>query len=198
MKIILIRHGKPDIHKGRWISRRGFAAYIDQYERAGLDKASHPPQTTRDLTKGITTVFCSDRPRSVESAGRLLPDAQRVSDPVFMEAQLTSPVLPLMRMHAAGWSILARLAWHAGHHRGVETWRECKRRALTGMHMLWREAEANGTAVLVAHGYINMMIGIRLRQRGWTRTGKHRAEYWNTVVYEKRDAGPLPQSPPPT
>jgi hypothetical protein len=30
-----------------------------------------------------------------------------------------------------------------------------------------------------------MMIGIRLLQRGWTRDGKHRAEYWNTVVYEK-------------
>lgn len=98
---------------------------------------------------------------------------------------MASPAVPLMRMHAAGWSVVGRLAWHAGHSTGVESWRNCKGRALNAMNTLIAEAERSGTAVLVAHGYINLMIGIRLLQRGWTRSGKHRAEYWNTVVYEK-------------
>lgn len=195
MKIVLIRHGKPDIHKGRWINRRGFASYIEDYERAGLDPASHPPQRVRDLTAAATKVFTSDRPRSLQSGARLLPAAQMISDPLFMEAQMKSPGLPLMRMHAAGWSVVGRLAWHAGHSSGVESWRACKARALRAMDTLAAEAQTNDIAVLVAHGYINLMIGIRLLQRGWTRDGKHRAEYWNTVVYEKPDA---PQSPPPT
>jgi len=41
-----------------------------------------------------------------------------------------------------------------------------------------------GTAVLVAHGYFNAMIGRQLRQRGFTRTGAHRVRYWNAVTYE--------------
>jgi broad specificity phosphatase PhoE len=188
MKIVLIRHGKPDIHKGRWINRKGFATYIDDYERAGLDPASYPPAALRALTQSVRKVFASDRPRSVQSAARLLPHASMVSDPMFMEAQMASPALPLMRMHAAGWSVVGRLAWHAGHSTGVESWRVCKARALKGMETLIAEAERTGMAVLVAHGYINLMIGIRLFQRGWTRDGKHRAEYWNTVVYERPSA----------
>jgi broad specificity phosphatase PhoE len=196
MKIVLVRHGKPDIHKGRWINRKAFANYIDDYERAGLDPASHPPAALRALVQDAGRVFASDRPRSVQSAARLLPHAQMISNPMFMEAQMRSPVLPLMRMHAVGWSVVGRLAWHAGYHGGgVESWRACKQRALNAMDALVSEAERAGVAVLVAHGYINLMIGIRLLQRGWSRDGKHRAEYWNTVIYEKpaRD-----QSPPPT
>jgi broad specificity phosphatase PhoE len=185
MKIILIRHGKPNIHKGRWINRRGFASYIEDYERAGLDPASYPPARIREMVQGAGRVYTSDRPRSLESGARLLPKAERISDPLFMEAQMKSPVLPLMRMNAAAWSVVGRLAWHAGHSGGVESWRACKARALKAMDTLAGEAERSGVAVLVAHGYINMMIGIRLLQRGWTRDGKHRAEYWNTVVYEK-------------
>jgi broad specificity phosphatase PhoE len=195
MKIVLVRHGKPDIHRGRWINRKAFARYIDDYERAGLDPASHPPAALREMVQSVRKVFASDRPRSVQSAGRLLPQAQMISDPMFMEAQMASPALPLMRMHAAGWSVVGRLAWHAGHSTGVESWRNCKGRALNAMNTLIAEAERSGVAVLVAHGYINLMIGIRLLQRGWLRDGKHRAEYWNTVVYEKPEPG---QSPPPT
>jgi hypothetical protein len=54
------------------------------------------------------------------------------------------------------------------------------------METLAAAAAADGKAVLVAHGYINLMIGIRLFQRGWVRKGKHRADYWNCVVYEKQ------------
>ena len=43
----------------------------------------------------------------------------------------------------------------------------------------------DGTAVLVAHGYFNAMIGRVLRKRGFARTGSHRVRFWNAVVYER-------------
>jgi hypothetical protein len=40
--------------------------------------------------------------------------------------------------------------------------------------------------VLVAHGYFNAIVGRTLRKQGWRRYGgRHRAKYWNAVVYER-------------
>ena len=41
-----------------------------------------------------------------------------------------------------------------------------------------------GAVARVAHGYFNAMIGRHLRRRGWSRTGSHRARYWNAVIYD--------------
>lgn len=183
MLITLVRHGQPDIQRRRWISRRAFASFIDAYERAGLAAHSKPPKDVVAAAEGLTHVFCSDRPRSLDSARAIAPHASLLSDPLFMEAQLKSPFVPIVRMPASGWGTLARLAWHAGDTKGIETWADCKRRALRARDRLIGAAETDGRAMLVAHGYINLMIGIRLLQKGWRRHGKHKVEYWNMVTY---------------
>jgi hypothetical protein len=37
----------------------------------------------------------------------------------------------------------------------------------------------------VAHGYFNFLIGRELRRRGFVKTGSHRAQFWNSVIYAK-------------
>jgi broad specificity phosphatase PhoE len=68
----------------------------------------------------------------------------------------------------------------------MESYRWARRRAARAADILLAAADANaGTAVLVAHGYFNAMIGRVLRKRGFIRAGSHRANFWNTVTYER-------------
>jgi len=84
---------------------------------------------------------------------------------------------------------MARIMWHAGYHPEIENYRRAKVRASQAADILLARAQLNGgVAVLVAHGYFNWMIGRQLVRRGFARTGRHQARYWNTVVYERKDS----------
>jgi broad specificity phosphatase PhoE len=185
MRIILIRHGQPHIALSPHTGHAGFADYIGAYEEAGLAPSNLPPAELRELVRELDHVFTSDRPRSRESAVALAPGAALTVDPLFAEAPLASPRIPLLRMAVPKWAVMSRILWHAGFSTGIENARQAGRRADRGADMLVARAKRDGTAVLVAHGYFNWMIGRRLKKRGFVRTGSHQARYWNTVIYEK-------------
>ena len=183
-RIILVRHGRPALPLRPRTSHHGFRDYIDAYEAAGLDPESLPPQELSDLVKELGHIFTSDRPRSHESAKALAPHATLEADPLFAEAPLASPRIPLLKMRVPKWAVVARVLWHAGYHPEIENYRKAKHRAGQAADILIEKVRDGGAAVLVAHGYFNAMIGRQLRQRGFTRTGAHRVRYWNAVTYE--------------
>jgi len=184
LRIILIRHGRPAIEPRPRTSHRGFRQYIDAYEEAGLDPSSAPPEELSDLVAELDSVFTSGRPRAHDSARALTPNAELIADPLFGEAPLASPRIPLLRMRVTKWAIVARILWHAGFHPEIENYRRAKRRASGAADILIARARREGAAVLVAHGYFNLMIGRELRRRGFKRSGSHRVRYWNAVIYE--------------
>ena len=200
-RIILVRHGRPALPLRPRTSHGGFREYIDAYEQAGLDPESLPPQELSDLVKELDHVFTSDRPRAHESARALAPHAELQADPLFAEAPLASPRIPLLKMRVPKWAVMARILWHAGYHPEIENYRKAKHRAAEAAGVLIGKLRDDGNAperprererpekttsavALVAHGYFNAMIGRQLRQRGFTRTGAHRVRYWNAVIYE--------------
>lgn len=201
-RIILVRHGRPHLPLRPRTGHRGFADYIDAYEAAGLDPENLPPQELSDLVKELDHVFTSDRPRSHQSARALAPHATLQADPLFAEAPLAAPPIPLLKMRVPKWAVVARVLWHAGYHPEIEDYREARHRASQAADILIEKLIDGGSAVperphererpekrtsavaLVAHGYFNAMIGRQLRQRGFTRTGSHRVRYWNAVTYE--------------
>ncbi|MGA7673973.1 MAG: histidine phosphatase family protein [Rhizomicrobium sp.] len=184
MRIILVRHGRPAISTDHRTSHRGFRDYIDAYEAAGLDPESAPPDELQDLVKELTEVFTSDKPRSQDSARALAPNAELIADPLFVEAPLASPRIPLLRMSVPKWAVVSRILWHAGYHPEIENYRRSKHRAADAADILMARARDNGVTALVAHGYFNAIIGRELRRRGFRKTGSHRARYWNAVIYE--------------
>jgi broad specificity phosphatase PhoE len=184
-RIILIRHGRPAIELAPRTSHGGFRTYIDDYEAAGLDPASVPPEELQDLVRELEVVFTSGKPRSTQSAKVLAPNAELIADPLFVEAPLASPRIPLLRMKVPTWAVVARILWHAGYHPEIEDYRRAKSRASSAADILMSRARGDGEVALVAHGYFNLMIGRELRRRGFTRSGSHRVQYWNTVVYER-------------
>lgn len=130
-------------------------------------------------------MFTSGKARAHESAKALAPGAELIADPLFVEAPLASPRIPLLRMKVLKWAVVARILWHAGYHPEIENYRRSKARAAEAADILLARARADGQVALVAHGYFNLMIGRELRRRGFTKSGTHRAHYWNAVVYEK-------------
>ena len=65
-------------------------------KRRGWTRESLPPQELSDLVKELDHVFTSDRPRSHESARALAPHAELEADPLFAEAPLASPRIPVV------------------------------------------------------------------------------------------------------
>lgn len=184
LRIVLVRHGRPAISTHQTTGHHGFSDYIDAYEAAGLDPKSVPPDELQELVKELTPVFTSNRPRSQESAKAIWPDAELIADPLFEEAPLASPKIPLIKLGVAAWAVMSRILWHAGYHPEIENYRRAKQRAKAAADILMFKAQEDGTAVLVAHGYFNLMIGRELARRGFKKTGAHRVRFWNAVIYE--------------
>ncbi|HUB85580.1 MAG TPA: histidine phosphatase family protein [Rhizomicrobium sp.] len=187
LRIILIRHGRPAIATAPRTSHREFGTYIDDYEDAGLDPASAPPEELQDLIKEIEAVFTSGKKRADESARALAPTAELIIDPLFAEAPLASPRIPLLKMKVTKWAVVSRLMWYAGFSPKIEGYRRAKRRAVKAAEILIGRAAADGQTALIAHGYFNYLIGIELRRRGFKQTGTHKARYWNDVTYERSE-----------
>lgn len=190
LRIILIRHGRPDIEVAPRASHREFRVYIDAYEDAGLDPNSAPPDELQDLVGELAAVFTSDRKRAHDSARALAPHAELIVDPLFVEAPLASPPIPILRMRVPKWAVVARILWHAGYHPEIENYRRAKHRAGEAAKILVARARQDGAAALVAHGYFNLLIGRELRQRGFEKSGLHRARFWNAVIYTRESMCP--------
>jgi broad specificity phosphatase PhoE len=183
-RIILIRHGQPAIALGKRTSHRDFHDFIDAYEAAGLNPSSLPPREIADLARELKEVFTSSRPRAHDSARVLAPQAELTVNPLFVEAPLSSPPIPFLKMRVAKWAVLARVLWHAGYHPRIENYPKARIRAQQAADILMAKVMDGGAVALVAHGYFNAMIGRQLRLRGFTQTGRHRVRYWNAVIYD--------------
>lgn len=197
-RIILIRHGRPNIPVSVRTSHKEFRSYIDAYEAAGLDPESAPPEELQDLVGELAAVFTSGRPRAQDSARALAPNAELIADPLFVEAPLASPPIPLLRMRVPKWAVMAQILWHAGYHPEIENYRRAKQRASHAADILTNRARTDGVAALVAHGYFNLIIGRELARRGFRKSGSHRAQFWNTVVYQKSEVRSQPLEHFPT
>ncbi len=109
-----------------------------------------------------------------------------IVDPLFVEAPLASPRIPLLKMRVQKWAVVARLLWHAGYHPKIEPYVRARKRASDAANILMTRARRDGAAALVAHGYFNFLIGRELKRRGFRKSGTHRAKYWNAVIYENK------------
>ncbi len=185
-RIITARHGRPNLSRDVRISAADYGAWWARYDVSGLHPDERPPQSLVDLAAKATTVLSSTLPRAIETARQATRDAREVpADPLYIEAPLPPPPVPLLKLSPGQWGVISRLFWVFGYApNGVETHREAWSRVDQAIDRL-TALSATGDVLLCAHGYFNWMLDKRLRAVGWRRASREGSNnFWSWRIYE--------------
>jgi len=184
VRIVLLRHGKPDIPVFGKLPAKDVKTWIASYNAAGLAAKNSPNVAAITVSKACNYVVCSDLPRSVESANAIGVSKAIKADAVFREIELPYCSFPSPKLPANAWAVIFRILWFMGFSRNSETLSEAKRRAIAGAELLIEIAEKHRTVLLVGHGLLNRFIARELIENGWTGPATPGKKYWEFGVYE--------------
>jgi broad specificity phosphatase PhoE len=185
-RIITVRHGRPNLPRDQRISSREYGDWWARYDESGLHPDEAPPSVLAELARRTGTVLSSTLPRAVETAREVTGGRADVpADPLFVEAPLPAPPVPVLALRPGQWGVISRAFWVLGYApEGMETHREAWRRVDRIAERLAGLADS-GDVLLCAHGYLNWMLDRRLRRAGWRRVQSERGnDYWSWRIYE--------------
>ncbi|TBW10618.1 fructose-2,6-bisphosphatase [Azotobacter chroococcum subsp. isscasi] len=190
MRIILVRHGRPEHSAARWCSPAQMKDWIARYNEADVAGDEMPDRLVA-LAAEAGTVACSSVARCVQSRAFLDVDCCLQPDPLFAEAHLPYLDWPFPRLPPSLWRLLFRSAWFCGFARHTEPIGESNRRAGAAAERLIQLAEAHGSVLLMGHGIMNVLIARQLRKRGWAGPLHLLMRgYWHASVYRKESSAP--------
>lgn len=186
--ITIVRHGKPALDRSVRMNARRFITWWDEYDAGGLAEAG---QKISDQLKAegehVAVIIASTLRRARETADVIANGREIRFDELFVEARLPPPMLPDFFCVKPGfWGVLARISWWFGFHGDQESRVEAEIRAEKGARKLIELAEANGSVMLVAHGWFNRMMRPVLLAHGWECVDDHGDTHWSYRRYEKR------------
>ncbi|KQQ55901.1 phosphoglycerate mutase [Pseudomonas sp. Leaf127] len=180
-KIILMRHGQPDLAPLSKVSAQGMKHWIEQYELSEITPQP-APATSLALAVTATVVVSSSAPRALASASALGLYPTLV-DKVFCEAQLPHGRGTWLRLSPVTWAFILRILWLCGFCGTVESVRQAKARALEAAQRL-QSLDSEGPVLLLGHGFMNRMIARQLEAAGWKRQVNTGSQYWGAVTYQ--------------
>ena len=160
---------------------RNSRTYIEDVRARGA-------RTRRVRRRPGSSTSCARRGASTPPTGRGRKRARRRSrrmprcraSSLFMEAQLKSPKVPLVRMKPPAWAVLARLAWHAGHHGGIEDYRDARDRAEKAATCSRTSRAKTASPCWSRTATSTPSSGARLRKQGWRRREARTARSFGT------------------
>lgn len=185
-RIITARHGRPDVDRTVSISAKEYGTWWADYDLAGLAKDQSPPDSLCQVAADAETVWSSTLPRAIETAAWVTGGSRDVpQDPLFVEAPLPAPPVPLLKTNPVHWGRISRAFWFLGYApNGVENHLAANRRVQLIIDRLIDQAATGGDVLLCAHGYLNWMIDGQIRRRGWARIAHQGGnDYWSWRAY---------------
>ena len=192
MKVHLIRHGKPVFWNDNtlWsiVAGKDLGTLWNTYEVAGIMSYSKPPPELVQRVQSVRHVYCSDMRRTMESAQKLLIDAQVQCHALFREIGFPHGFWRSVKLPIFAWAILTRSLWILGYSRNCESLSEAKHRADQAAAILARKAEECREVILVGHAWINRLIFYSLKNSGWQTDERFKHTYWacNTICLDER------------
>ncbi|SFC75773.1 Broad specificity phosphatase PhoE [Bacillus sp. OV322] len=185
MEITLIRHGRSLWIENMPMTCIEFKKWVENYDCNGVFEEKSYPSVTLEKIGAANIVISSDLKRTVESAKYLRPDIPVISDPLFRETTLPIPLIKLggIKLKASIWAVIFRSLWFCGYSRGCESLKEAGMRAEKAADFLIKSAKEHNNAVLVGHGFFNMLVGKELKKRGWNGKKKTNFKHWNSITY---------------
>lgn len=187
--IILARHGEPALSRRCRLTSDEYRAWWATYEEGGLLGGQTPPDCLRRTAEEAGVILASSRRRATETAAALAGDREVVVDALFIEAPLPPPAFPnWFKLSPRWWGVAARIWWWAFNHHeeGEETVVQARARAARAAEVLIAHAGRGEDVLVLAHGYFNHMVGLRLKAQGWRCVRDQGFRYWSSRRFEKR------------
>ncbi|WP_456269585.1 phosphoglycerate mutase family protein [Kushneria sp. AK178] len=185
MKIILMRHGAPQVRFDERMVAADFRDWVARYQLAGLDELTRCERAF-SVARECAAVVCSDLPRSLESALRLEAGNIVYSDPLMREIDLPhgSGRWPTPPLPTTFWLVTFRALWLLGYHGNAEGRRAVFSRAGAAASKLVELAGEHCSVLFVGHGMINHLLARELLSRGWQGPRRPGRAHWQYGVYE--------------
>jgi broad specificity phosphatase PhoE len=189
LRIFLVRHARPDVSRKGAFREQQASQFIRDYDSADIVAGAPKPA---GLPYGkIGKVYCSTLNRSKRTAQALFgPEMPLVEDATFNEFERKILRLPLLRFPIDFWLTASRALWLLGlNSKGIETFRQAKRRARRAAEHLANQARQERQLVLVAHGFLNAFIRRELQKLGWQVVRKDGSGFLGVTELEKPESG---------
>ncbi len=189
-RLVLVRHGRSShVHTG-WVDVRGFRAWREAYEAAGVRTDERAPHTLRALAGEADLIVAIDAARAVATAELLAPKREIVVSSLLRELDLEGPdlgrlqlPLPAWALAVAGQNLIAML--RGGFPSAAEAARITE--AATWLDVL---ASRHALIVAVTHGSFRRELAARLARSGWNaERGRRSMRHWSTWCFQR---GPNP------
>ncbi|WP_428911655.1 histidine phosphatase family protein [Niallia sp. Krafla_26] len=185
MEITLIRHGKSLWVENKPITCQEFKNWVEKYDCHGVfEEKTYPPNTLEKLDQA-TMIVTSDLKRAIESANYLNPHLPTISDPIFREIELPTPLAKFggLKLHANIWAVMLRVLWFCGYTRGCESLKDATKRAEKAATFLIQCANEHHYVVLVGHGFFNNLIGKQFKKLEWKGRHQTSSAHWAATTY---------------
>lgn len=184
MKIVLLRHGKPDIPRLANMNGVEFVKWINSYDLAALDEKCSPAEDALLIAQSCSAVICSTLRRSIESAEMLGVSDKVEASSEFVEANLPNFGVMSLRLPARVWLVVFRLSWFIGYSPNSESYLQVKERAKNCASQLINIAQDKESVMFVGHGILNRLISKELIRRKWRGPARSKSDYWQFSIYE--------------
>jgi broad specificity phosphatase PhoE len=186
LQIHLVRHGRsarpfPTCR----ITPAEFREEIAFYNRTGIAETSTPPDEIIAAVGDVPVVVCSDFPRSIESAARLVPNRQPRISATFREVGRPLQWNWKIRLPLEAWDWFSVLLWKMNLISSDESIHAARRRAQEATRELVSWAEESSRVLFVGHGMINAMIGRELCRQGWQGSRRVDDAHWGFSTFCK-------------
>ena len=191
MRIILVRHGHPDVASDdlRPIAGSDLSRWYRRYNDVGVASASSPPEALRDVAAAAGCIVASDLRRAIESAALLAGARQVHLDPDLREVGFPEGLNVSTRLPPGVWVMIARAGWLIDLWECDESKSAVRQRAGRLADRLSDLARAHDSVVVVGHGWFNLFVGRELRRRRWRGPYVVPHGYWQSAEENPGFAG---------
>ncbi len=168
MKLILVRHGRPEYQSARVASLYRFQELVLEYDKAGLSSVGKQDiiATAKNLPQA--PIESSDLRRARETAEILatILEAPIHFNSLYREvkvSKLTIAHLEKWESSTSIWKILRLTSWLLGVGEFEEGPRQVWSRVMKAVQYLLVQFEQKETIILVSHGWFITLVALRLR-----------------------------------
>ncbi len=188
-RILLIRHGKPDVWllpiTNRKVKIEEIKGFFNMYDLSGIDSNYKPKEKLLNLLPVAKKVFTSELKRAIQSYQYFELPINNEVNTVFNEAGLPIFKNSFLKFYPKSWLAILRTMWFLGFSNKTTSRKQTRMRATEAALYLKNEVINEGCIALFGHGIFNYFIKKRLMKTGGVLIGKWDYGYWgcNEIVF---------------